>query len=204
MESWNHEHQEIHLKFSHTEDIENPNVTDTKKYVAYVFTLSEAGQKVMDIISEGRYSDLPKWYKAWFSETMPIKDQYDKAIKHAVVYKRPQLKKMLEESLNVRIEDRTELESKPLLREEILGYPYAETEEELDIKTRIDYEEKFLNKVRRMTIAEKFKDLREVEEKTQILIESLKQKREAKEAKEEEKKQKEKENNITITNNELV
>jgi len=198
MRVFNHElDSRSQIKYSHSEE----RYFDSKPFIIFIYTLSEIGQKIMDKISKGAYSELPSWYKnQWFQESMNIKDRFDLARKHRVVFKSSLLKKMIEEDLIVKLDDSTELESKPILQEEILDHPFELLQEEIDMKKTEKEVNEIIRKARTMPLSEKFKDLYEKEALLKERVEAIAAKRKQKEDKALEKKA----TQITINNDELI
>lgn len=146
--------KDSHVSYSHT--------IEKDDYSMLIFNLDEYAQKIFDKIWAGKYSELPKSYKdEWFDENMVITGFHDLAKKHHVVNKTPFLKKSTEKEFNVKLEDRHELESKPLLRDEILDYQDLPSEEDLTLMARIKDEESFLARLQKETTDTKFAGLRE-------------------------------------------
>lgn len=175
MQSFNYElDPRAQIKYAYKQS----RIFENNEYVAFIYTLSEVGQKIVDKVNKGAYSELPKWYKEeYFQETMIIKDRFDLAKKHLVVYKSSILKKMIEFDLAVKIDDRTELESKPILQEEILDHPYEILPEEVEIKERSKEVLHYIQRLRQMPIHEKFAELYALEKELNKRINESTEKR---------------------------
>lgn len=174
------------IKYSHSET----RYFDSKEFIAFIYTLSEVGQKIADKVNKGLYSELPTWYKnQWFQESMNIKDRFDVARKHRIVFKSSLLRKMIENDLIVKLDDKTELESRPILQEEILDHPFELLQEEIGMKETKTEITELIRRMRETPISEKFKELYEIEATLNERIKEMKNKQD--------------DPKITITNNEL-
>lgn len=129
---------------------------------AMVFTYDAYGQKISDKVWSGKYSEIATDYKEkWFDESIVISSSSDLAKKHQVVYKTKSLRKLIEKEYVVHLEDRDELESLPLLRNEILGYPDVPTEDEIERSKLREETLAYIDKLKNQTTESKFAGLHE-------------------------------------------